>query len=74
MNEDQGAPWIKAKLKTHREITWVFPRAVYWGRPNDSGFRPADEASCLISARPCGSKEEGIAVTSSISRSRTQRD
>jgi hypothetical protein len=44
MNEDQGAPWIKAKLKTHREITWVFPRAVYWGRPNDSGFRPADEA------------------------------
>jgi hypothetical protein len=45
MNKDQG-PWIKARLKTHREITWVFPGAVYWGRPNHTGFRPADE--CIL--------------------------
>jgi hypothetical protein len=43
MNKDQEQ-WIKARLKTHREITWVFPGAVYWGRPNHTGFRPADEA------------------------------
>ena len=44
MDENLGTPWIKAKLKSHREIIWVFPRAVYWGRPNGTGFRPADEA------------------------------
>jgi hypothetical protein len=46
MNEDQGAPWIKAWLKTHREVIWVFPEAVYWGRPNHGDFRQADE--CIM--------------------------
>jgi hypothetical protein len=46
MKENQGAPWIKARLKTHREVIWVFPRAVYWGRPNHGDFRQADE--CIL--------------------------
>jgi hypothetical protein len=32
--------------KTHREVIWVFPRAVYWGRPNHGDFRQADE--CIL--------------------------
>lgn len=28
MSENQDR-WIKAKLKTHRQVTWVFPNAVY---------------------------------------------
>lgn len=42
MNDGQGS-WIKARLKTHREIIWVFPQAVYWGKPSDTGLRLADE-------------------------------
>ena len=41
MQDDQG--WIRARLKTHREVTWVFPEAVFGGRPNHGMFRSADE-------------------------------
>ncbi len=43
--ETQKGPWIKARLKTHREVTWVYPDAVWWGRRTDRiEFGSADEA------------------------------